>query len=379
MAAVGYASKPWRRLHPIAFWPGWAHAVQELQHGQADQQRVRAELLERAHAAAPTITRDGPSTVVLVVSESINRDNLSLYGYARATTPRLGDQARLLGDQLLVLRNAWSVDASTLPALRNLFGFGNPAAPDAQHLLALARAAGYKVWWVSNHDDIGIEQQHARLADVVDMVNHTPGRASVSLDGELLDDLQQALQDPTPRKLVVLHLLGAHPHYRLRFPEGQNPFDDAPDSVERQLEQQGRALWVRRFRQDYDAALLYHDSVVSETLQMARTVGAPQGYRAWIYLSDHGQEVGHVRDHAGHSPLSAAGYRIPTLLWTNDPPRPGGASLAGTPFRADWAAWTLARLMHLQWSGQQPSRDVLDPQYRWQPPVLPISIASFER
>ena len=38
---------------------------------------------------------------------------------------------------------------------------------EPQHVLALARAAGYKVWWMSNHDDLVIEQQHARLADVV--------------------------------------------------------------------------------------------------------------------------------------------------------------------------------------------------------------------
>jgi len=379
VAAVGYASKPWRRLHPMAFWPGWMLSLESLRSSLADQQRLRALALERAHSLGPTIDRDGPSTVVLVITDSINRDNMSLYGYARATTPRLADQARQLGERMLTLRNAWSVDASTLPALRNIFGLGSPDAQDAQHLLALARAAGYKVWWMSNHDDIAVEQQHARLADVVDFVNRTPGRASASLDGELLDCLQEALEDSTPRKLIVVHLLGAHPHYRLRFPAGQNPFDDVPDQVDQQLEEQGRSAWVRRFRQDYDAALLYHDFVVSETLQLTRTAGAPQGHRAWMYLSDHGQEVGHVRDQAGHSPTSESGYRIPALLWRSDPPWTAGAAIASRPFRADWAGWTLANLMHLRWAGRQPSQDVLDQQYRWRAPQLPISISSFER
>lgn len=379
VAAVGYLSKPWRRLHPVVFWTQWAHALQDQRLAMADQQRLRTLALERAHAAAPTIALDGPATVVVVITDSVNRDNMSLYGYERATTPRLSDQAQQLGDQFLTLRNAWSVDASTLPALRNIFGFGRPDAPDAHHLLALARAAGYKVWWMSNHDDIGIEQQHARLADVVDFANRTPGRAGASLDGELLDCIQEALEDPTPRKLIVVHMLGAHPHYRLRYPSGQNPFDDGPDQVDRAMEQQGRAGWVRRFRQDYDAALLYHDFVVAETLQMTRTVGAQQGYHAWMYLSDHGQEVGHVRDHAGHSPTSASGYRIPALLWRNAAPDAGNAGIATRPFRADWAGWTLADLMHLQWQGAQPSRNVLDPGYRWEPPQLPIQVPDFER
>ena len=139
---------------------------------------------------------------------------------------------------------------------------GAVSATDGLHAIALARAAGYKVWWMSNHDDLAIEQEHARLADVVDMVNRTPGRAGASLDGELLDCLQEALDDPAERKLIVLHLMGAHPHYRLRFPRGENPFDDNADAVDAQLAGQGRPAWVRRFRHEYDAALLYHDFVV---------------------------------------------------------------------------------------------------------------------
>jgi heptose-I-phosphate ethanolaminephosphotransferase len=379
VASIGYVSKPWRRLHPVAFWPAWAASLEGLRSSQADQHQMRETVLARARALAPSVARDGPATVVLVISDSINRDNMSLYGYARATTPRLNDLARQLGGQMLTLRNAWSVDASTLPSLRNIFSFGSPDAQNAQHLLALARTAGYKVWWMGNHDDIAIEQQHARLADVVDLVNRTPGRAGASLDGELLDNLQAALEDAAPRKLIVVHLLGAHPHYRLRFPADQNPFDDTPDIVDQQLEQKGRPAWVRRFRQDYDAAVLYHDFVVAETLQLTRAAGAPAGYRAWMYLSDHGQEVGHERNQVGHSPGSESGYRIPTLLWSNDPAPAEGAAIAARPFRADWAGWTLARLMHLRWAGQQPSQDVVDAQYRWQAPRLPITVSSFER
>nr|WP_175544929.1 phosphoethanolamine transferase [Variovorax sp. OV329] len=375
IASVAYASKPWRRLHPLAFWSNWAQSVQTLAADMADQQRERDEVLARAKQAAPVITRSGPSTVVLVITDSINRDNMGLYGYRRATTPRLQVQQRQAGENMLVLRNAWSVDASTLPALRNMFAFGRPEEAQPQHLLALARAAGYKVWWMSNHDDVAIEQQHARLADVVEFVNRTPGRASASLDGELLDCIQEALEDPAERKLVVVHLLGAHPHYRLRYPGGQNPFDDEVDAVESQMVKDGRAAWVRSFRQDYDAALLYHDFVVSETLQLTRSIGRGQGgHRAWMYLSDHGQEVGHGGDRAGHSPHTESGYRIPALVWRNEPLHQAAAQ---RPFRADWAGWTLAELLHLRWNGQEPGRNVLAPDYRWQPPVLPVKVKSF--
>ncbi|MEH3086593.1 MAG: phosphoethanolamine transferase [Xylophilus ampelinus] len=378
LSALSYAGKSWRRLHPAVFWAQWAGSVAELRAGWSDRAAERAALLRAARGAAPSLAGSGPSTVVLVIADSVNRDNLGLYGYGRDTTPRLSAQKARLGDELLVLRNAWSADASTLPALRNLFGLGAGEAPLQQHLLALARAAGYTIWWISNHDDIGIEQQHARFADVVEMANRTPGRSGASLDGALLDGVRAALDDPADRKLVVVHLMGAHPHYRLRFPPGANPFGDAPDRVEAGLADQGRPAWVRRLRQEYDAALLYHDSVVSETLELARSAGrAPAGRRAWMYLSDHAQEVGHGGDHAGHSPRTASGYRIPALVWRGAPATAPAGPVEARPFRSDWAGWTLADLMGLRWPGQAPERDVLDPGYRWNPPALPFGTPSF--
>ncbi|QHJ00434.1 sulfatase-like hydrolase/transferase [Xylophilus rhododendri] len=379
-SALAYASKPWRRLHPAVFWSQWGGTVQTLRAGWADRQQQREAVLARARAAAPVIAETGPSTLVLVITDSINRDNMALYGYGRATTPRLLAHKAQLQDQMLVMRNAWSVDASTLPSVHNILNFGQPESQDPQHVLALARAAGYKTWWMSNHDDIGIEQQHARLADVVEIVNRVPGRAGASLDGELLDCLQEALEDPAERKLIVVHFLGAHPHYALRFPDGANPFDDSIDRVEEQLSERGRSAWVRRFRQEYDSAILYSDFVVAETLRLARGVGRQDGYRAWMFLSDHGQEVGHGGDHAGHSPQTASGYRIPAIVWRNRPIEPRDtAAIEARPLRTDWASWTLAELLHLRWPGDATERDALRPNYRWQPPVLPMAVESFER
>ncbi|KQX33451.1 phosphoethanolamine transferase [Variovorax sp. Root434] len=378
-ACAAYASKPWRRLHPAIFWTQWANSVHTLRSAWADQQTQRDRLMAQARSIAPVISQAGPSTVVLVITDSINRDNMALYGYGRPTTPRLLAHRAQTGGQMAVLKNAWSVDASTLPALRNMFRFGLPDSDNPPHVLALARAAGYKVWWISNHDDLAIEQQHARLADVVDMVNRTPGRASASLDGEILDCVQEALQDAsTDRKLIVVHLMGAHPHYSLRFPENANPFDDDVDAVENGLVKDGRSAWVRRFRQEYDAALLYHDFVVSELLQQTRTAGKPGDYRAWMYLSDHGQEVGHVSDRAGHSPSTASGYRIPAVVWRNRQPLPT-AEAQQQPFRADWTGWALMDLLHIQWSGQRPERNVLGGAYRWQAPQIPVAVESFSR
>ncbi len=376
-AALAYASKPWRRLHPVAFWSGWSQSVQTLKASWANQDRERHVAAADAKAALPVITREGPATVVLVITDSINRDNMALYGYGRATTPRLLEHKAQLGAQLTILPNAWSVDASTLPALRNIFNFGQPAQAASPHLIALARAAGYKTWWISNHDDIAIEQEHARHADVVDMVNRTPGRASASLDGELLDCVQEALEDQTERKFIIVHLMGAHPHYNLRFPANANPFDEVNDTVEQALVKAERPAWLRRFRQEYDAAMLYHDFVVAELLRLTRQSGKPDSYRAWMYLSDHGQEVGHGSDRVGHSPSTPSGYRIPAIAWRDGAGVAAKAAVVQQPFRSDWTGWTVADLLNMQWAGNQPARNVLHADYRWQAPEIPAKVRSF--
>lgn len=377
VTVLAYASKPWRRLHPLIFWSDWVQSVQTLRTELSDQHQQRALALANAKALAPSVTDALPSTVVLVISDSVNRDNMSLYGYARHTTPQLQALQREAGPNMLMLRNAWSVEASTLPALKRMFNIPVHGESSSQHLLALARTAGYRVWWVSNHDDLAIEQQHAQLADVVQLVNRVPGRSSDSLDGELLDEVKTAIADPHERKLIVVHLLGTHPHYRLRFPEDQNPFDDKADAVENQLIAQGRPGWVRNFRQEYDAALLYHDGVVAELLRMTQAVAGPQQRAAWMYLSDHGQEVGHTINHAGHSPSTASGFRIPAIVWRDQAFEPASAARAQEPFRNDWTAFTAADLMQLQWRGQMHERNVLSSAYQWQKPELPVTVASF--
>ena len=379
LCAFAFINKPWRKLHPVVFWSAWANAVATQQDAWKHHEAARRMALDAARLARPVLADAGPATVVLVVSESINRDNLGLYGYARATTSLLDGQRARLGASFLTMRHAWSTEASTIPALRAMFGVAGTGSRPELHMLALARAAGYKVWWISNQEDMAIENVHARLADVVQMLSHTPGRSAKSLDQQVLQPMQAALADPAERKLIVLHLMGAHPHYRFRYPAGAGKFSGRADAVDRALIAQDKPRWVRRLRDDYDSALVYQDRIASHSLDLARASAPADGYLAWMYLSDHGQEVGHTANRIGHSPGTAAGYRIPALIWQRTP-RPGmAAGAAARPFRSDWADMTLARLLGMQWQGYRASQDVLDPRYNWVAPVLPAKIAAFDR
>lgn len=365
-----FVSNPWRRHHPLAFWPQWVQDVRGLRQQWEGFGRQRAQLQSAAAAMGPTLSQAGPDTLVLVISESMNRSNLANYGYARPTSPALFERQRALGSQFGVFRHAWSVNASTVPALRNLFYFGSPEASERMHLLALARAAGYRTFWISNHNDLAIEQEHARLADEVHLLNNTPGRASRALDRQMLPATRAALADPAPRKLIVLHMLGLHPHYRMRHPDGMDPFAHAADGVDARLRSAGRPAWLRELRNDYDSAVRYHDGTVAATLDLSRRAA---GKQTWVFLSDHGQEVGHSTNRAGHSATTPDGYRIPLMVWSSFD-QPASSEALAAPVRADWFGHSLARLLGIGWRGAQPRQDVFDRRYRWQAPDLPLEI-----
>ena len=140
---------------------------------------------------------------------------------------------------------------------------------------------------------------------------------------------------------------------------------------------ESRPLWLRSMRRSYDTAIRYHDGVVAETARLTRKHAPANGHGAWVFLSDHGQEVGHTTNRAGHSAATEAGYRIPTLVWRSTTPLPADAS--SRPFRADWAGWLMADLMHVQWDGMAQERNVLAPGYAWTPPPLPLVNVRFDR
>lgn len=371
ISAVSYISKPWRRINPLIFWSNLAGSVKNTKDSWASYGKERALAQRSAKSEIPSIARKDKSTVVLIISESINRDNMGIYGYERNTTPRLEKLQKDIGDKFLVIRNSWSTEATTIPAIDSMMNFTTGEGDKKLNIIALAKEAGYKTWWISNHDDIAITQKHAAMADVVSMENNKPGRSSNSLDEILLPSYESALKDSHPQKLIVLHMLGAHPHYRLRYPENQPNFPD--DEVSKIMSAAERSMWVQQFRNDYDSAILYQDTVVSSVFEKLRSSpSSADDYKSIIYVSDHGQEVGHQTNKVGHSPSTASGYKIPTIIWTSTGINSVSKNISNRPFRADWLAWTMSDLMALRWNSYDPSRSIINSSYSWISPSLPI-------
>jgi heptose-I-phosphate ethanolaminephosphotransferase len=61
--------------------------------------------------------------------------------------------------------------------------------------------------------------------------------------------------------------------------------------------------------------MAYNDYVVGNMLRLTMN-DAREDNASLLFSSDHAQEVGHTRNHAGQSVADATGYEIPMLVWT---------------------------------------------------------------
>ena len=362
VSAVAYSVRPWRRFSPILYWPGWAADVEEVKANWAKTLASRDALLARGQALL-TKADAGPRTIVWVIGESVNPKAWSLYGYELDTTPELRGLSQTLTPPLEVFENAWAVSSRTVASFEDMFTFAaTEKGPKENLLLPLFRAAGYRITWISNQEDVAIRQQFASLADRSLFLNKLGGRSSVSLDEKVIEPLREALSEPAEKHLVIVHLIGAHPHYRLRAPEDYPEVWTPDNPVEQRLEEKGRSFLTIETREDYDRTMRYHDHILAETLKMT---AAKSGPVTWFYLSDHGQEIGDLADRTGHAANLPSGYRIPALLWE----RPAADRKAASEnFRTDWTAPLLLDLAGIEWKGEDPTDSIVDPSYHWETP-----------
>lgn len=100
---------------------------------------------------------DGARTLVLVIGESTQRDRMSLYGYARETTPEL-DALHKTDPNLTVFNDVVTSRPYTIEVLQQALTFANEENPDLYltqpSLMNMMKQAGYKTFWITNQQTI---------------------------------------------------------------------------------------------------------------------------------------------------------------------------------------------------------------------------------
>jgi heptose-I-phosphate ethanolaminephosphotransferase len=354
-----------RKQNPVLYFPmrylEWRHDVESAR-------RLQAPLAAAATDSGLVSLRytDGePRTVVFVLGESITRLNFPLTGYPRNTTPELDS----MGNELIWFPDVLSSDPATTASVQKMLTPATIAQPDLWRtkpdVLIMAKRAGYKTFWLSNHstDVNGQVSIFASHAEVTVLANKGGSRGEGSYDEVVLPSLEMALCDPAPQKFIILHLLNAHPAYYFRYPKSFARFNDADDAVTKSMKAAGRRFWAINMRNYYDNAVLYTDHVLKRSLDLCRGSGQRL---AWIYVPDHGQDAAHNTNFSGHNAEARSQFETLMIFWRS-PSFPAPAVDAGMlrarPYQTDVLDHTLLGLLGISGDYYDPRRDIFSEQF----------------
>ena len=334
--------------------------------------------LQDAHAGQP-------ATLVLVIGESTNRQRMSLYGYPRETTPELD----ALRDQLQVFDNVVTPRPYTIEALQQVLTFADQEHPEryltTPSVINLMKQAGYKTYWITNQQTMTKRNTmlttFSEQADEQVYLNNNREQNARQYDGDVLAPFAKVLADATPRKFIVVHLLGTHMSYQYRYPPEFERFTDrngAPDNVtDDQLPTYN----------SYDNAVLYNDHVVASLI---KDLSGAQANSMLLYLSDHGEAVFDApkpdvlgrNEAAPTSPM----YTVPFIVWSSpqwqgQTPRDFTAALS-RPYSSAHFIHTWADLAGLRFAEYEAHKSLVSHDFRPMPllignPAEPKSLIDF--
>jgi glucan phosphoethanolaminetransferase (alkaline phosphatase superfamily) len=281
----------------------------------ADLNRRSAHFRFEAHAARPA---DEPQLVVMVIGESSRYDRWSLNGYARETNPLLAREANLVAlpdviTSVSATRLSVPVIISRKPATESLKdGFSEKS------FLTAFKEAGFKTFWLSNQISFGKFDTpvsvFAKEADVVDFLNFGGFTDNSNYDDVLFGPLKHALNDPTPKKLVVLHTLGSHWNYSHRYPKQFDKWLPSLYGVDKPVYTDIRIK--DQLNNSYDSSILYTDWFLAQVIDSLKETQQPA---SMLYVADHGQTLyDNACRLAFHGHNTQYEFHIPAFAWYSD-------------------------------------------------------------
>jgi arylsulfatase A-like enzyme len=268
------------------------------------------EAAARQDEAARPRERVAPRNLVIVLIDTLRRDHLGAYGYAKPTSPHLDALAResVLFERCLA-PSSWT-EPSTASLLSGLFPARHGAheyarLPDDVTMLAeTLRDAGFRTGAVSGNPNasplFGFDQGFETFsAPTGDVAREYPDVSALVAEAE-----QFLARDDGRRFFLYLHVMNVHgpyrapPEYRERFlsrPFRDFPFqNDAWRAILRKGEVERRADVTPEHLNDlvarYDGAIAYTDEVLGAFLRRRLATGGDAD-DLLLVTSDHGEEL----------------------------------------------------------------------------------------
>lgn len=258
----------------------------------------------QALAVSPTVPSfSKPSTIIVIIGESANRDFFSAYNdLDHDTTPWLRNS--LAQDNFLIFQHAYASWGQTVPSLERALTeknqYNDKEFNQSVSIVDIAKKAGYKTYWFSNQGTMSDADTPitlvAKTADTSFWLEDTLANSNkVKYDGDLVPYLQ--MLNPADNNFVVFHLHGSHENYFNRYPASFNKFGTANE---------------RDPVLTYYNSLAYSDYVMNQIFDYAEK---NLNLQSMVYFSDHGSDP-HRKRHPDQTGFRS--LRIPLFIYVSD-------------------------------------------------------------
>lgn len=230
----------------------------------------------------------------MVIGESATRNYMKAFNKNNdETTPWLSANK----NEFLLFNNSYSCAWNTVPALEHALTeanyYNNKEFNRSVSIIDIAKKAGYKTYWFSNQGRIGIYDTP------ITMVAETCDVAKWGGDSNYDEGILMHLKtiNPNEKNFIVLHIMGSHIDYHLRYPKEYQIWTDS--------DTYGRLA-------DYKNSLVYTDKVLQDYFEYAKN---NLNLNAFIYFSDHGTDPNRSRD---PDETKFIGLRIPLFVYLSE-------------------------------------------------------------
>ena len=262
-------------------------------------------------AINPALQKSRVKNIILIIGESLQRGHMSLYGYGVKNTPLL-EKLEASGN-LIKFSDTISPYGTTNQVLMRLLNFSDYESERKRawfrnlSIIDMFKLSGYRTFWISNQEAFGAHALSAKSAadraDAESFLSKSNLYETVRIkpDGVLLPLINQAKTGQGERNFYVIHLIGSHMDYSLRYPEGFGKFSAADVKAKLTSKQKDVVAY-------YDNSVLYNDFVINEIFKIFSGDDS-----LIVYLSDHGENL-YENGRLGHGMESRFTYEIPLLF-----------------------------------------------------------------
>lgn len=244
--------------------------------------------------------------IILILTDALRPDHMSLYGYQRNTTPYMQQYNFIPYNDMYACE---TVTARSVPCLltsmeRNSYYLSYFSKPS---IFTMFKKAGFYTALISSQGSMGaLSVGQSAMANDSDY-SFLNNNNEVAYDFQLLPYFDETLNNSKKNKLIVLHINGSHWDYNTRF--------KTDDAKWQPLCNDFSTCSTDELINSYDNTILATDNFVKQVIERIKDKNA-----VIYFTSDHGQLLGEggLRLHAqGRLNIKELGV-VPFAVWLTD-------------------------------------------------------------